>query len=93
MMVKQEKEPILVRIDEAARELLDDRPDGIIPVSGMMPSSVANMSTKSTHTEPSSHSSRSLTYPKTIVQLCAFATTRSTTLAPRPGTCIGSSMR
>lgn len=34
MMVKQEKEPILVRIDEAARELLDDRPDGIIPVSG-----------------------------------------------------------
>ena len=54
MMVKQEKEPILVRIDEAARELLDDRTDGIIPVSGMMPSSVANMSTKSTHTEPSS---------------------------------------
>lgn len=34
MMIKQEKEPILVRIDEAARELLDDRPDGIIPVSG-----------------------------------------------------------
>ena len=34
MMVKQEKEPILVRIDEAARELLDDQPDGIIPVSG-----------------------------------------------------------
>lgn len=34
MMVKQEKEPILARIDEAARELLDDRPDGIIPVSG-----------------------------------------------------------
>lgn len=34
MMVKQEKEPILVRIDEAARELLADRPDGIIPVSG-----------------------------------------------------------
>lgn len=34
MMAKQEKEPILVRIDEAARELLADRPDGIIPVSG-----------------------------------------------------------
>lgn len=34
MMVKQEKEPILVRIEEAARELLADRPDGIIPVSG-----------------------------------------------------------
>lgn len=34
MMIKQEKEPILVRIDEAARELLDDRPDGIILVSG-----------------------------------------------------------
>lgn len=34
MMAKQEKEPILVRIDEAARELLTDRPDGIIPVSG-----------------------------------------------------------
>lgn len=34
MMIKQEKEPILVQIDEAARELLDDRPDGIIPVSG-----------------------------------------------------------
>lgn len=34
MMIKQEKEPILVRIDEAARELLDDRPDDIIPVSG-----------------------------------------------------------
>lgn len=34
MMIKQEKEPILVRIDEAARELLDDQPDGIIPVSG-----------------------------------------------------------
>lgn len=34
MMVKQEKEPILVRIDEAARELLDDQPDGIIPISG-----------------------------------------------------------
>lgn len=33
MMAKQEKEPILVRIDEAARELLTDRPDGIIPVS------------------------------------------------------------
>lgn len=34
MMVKQEKEPILARIDEAARELLYDQPDGIIPVSG-----------------------------------------------------------
>lgn len=34
MMVKQEKEPILVRIDKAARELLDDQPGGIIPVSG-----------------------------------------------------------
>lgn len=34
MMAKQEKEPILVRIDEAARELLTDRPDDIIPVSG-----------------------------------------------------------
>ena len=34
MMVKQEKEPVLARIDKAARELLDDQPDGIIPVSG-----------------------------------------------------------
>lgn len=34
MMVKQEKEPILVRIDEAARELLTEQPVGIIPVSG-----------------------------------------------------------
>lgn len=34
MMVKQEKEPILVRIDKAARELLNDQPVGIIPVSG-----------------------------------------------------------
>lgn len=34
MMIKQEKEPILVRIDKAARELLADRTDGIIPVSG-----------------------------------------------------------
>ena len=34
MMIKQEKEPILARIDKAAREILDDRPDGIIPVSG-----------------------------------------------------------
>lgn len=65
MIAKQEKEPILVRIDEAARELLNDQPDGIIPVSGNF----------------------------TIVQLFASATTRSTTLAPRPGTCIGSSLR
>lgn len=34
MMIKQEKEPILVRIDEAARELLTEQPVGIIPVSG-----------------------------------------------------------
>lgn len=34
MMVKQEKEPILVRIDEAARELLTEQPVGIIPISG-----------------------------------------------------------
>lgn len=34
MMVKQEKEPVLTRIDKAARELLDDQPGGIIPVSG-----------------------------------------------------------
>lgn len=30
----EKKETVLVRIDKAARELLDDRPDGIIPVSG-----------------------------------------------------------
>ena len=34
MMVKQEKEPVLARIDKAAQELLDDQPSGIIPVSG-----------------------------------------------------------
>ena len=28
------KEPILAKIDKAAREILDDQPDGIIPVSG-----------------------------------------------------------
>lgn len=33
MMIKQEKEPVLTRIDKAARELLYDQPDGIIPVS------------------------------------------------------------
>lgn len=32
--MEEKKEPVLARIDEAARELLDDRPDGIIPVSG-----------------------------------------------------------
>lgn len=30
----EKKEPILARIDKAARELLDDQPGGIIPVSG-----------------------------------------------------------
>lgn len=30
----EKKEPILARIDKAARELLYDQPDGIIPVSG-----------------------------------------------------------
>lgn len=34
MMVKQEKEPILVRIDEAARELLTEQPVGIMNISG-----------------------------------------------------------
>lgn len=61
----EKKEPVLARIDKAARELLYDQPDGIIPVSGNF----------------------------TIVQLYVSATTRSTTLAPRPGTCIGSSLR
>lgn len=28
------KEPVLARIDKAAREILDDQPGGIIPVSG-----------------------------------------------------------
>lgn len=30
----EKKEPVLARIDKAARELLDDQPSGIIPVSG-----------------------------------------------------------
>ena len=30
----EKKEPVLARIDKAAREILDDQPDGIIPVSG-----------------------------------------------------------
>lgn len=30
----EKKEPVLARIDAAAREILNDRPDGIIPVSG-----------------------------------------------------------
>jgi hypothetical protein len=32
--MEEKKEPILARIDKAARELLDDQPGGIIPVSG-----------------------------------------------------------
>lgn len=32
--MEEKKEPILARIDKAARELLDDQPSGIIPVSG-----------------------------------------------------------
>lgn len=32
--MEEKKEPILTRIDKAARELLDDQPGGIIPVSG-----------------------------------------------------------
>lgn len=32
--MEEKKEPILARIDKAAREILDDQPDGIIPVSG-----------------------------------------------------------
>jgi hypothetical protein len=31
--MEEKKEPILARIDKAARELLDDQPGGIIPVS------------------------------------------------------------
>ena len=31
--MEEKKEPILTRIDKAARELLDDQPGGIIPVS------------------------------------------------------------
>nr|DAV26032.1 MAG TPA: hypothetical protein [Caudoviricetes sp.] len=30
----EKKEPVLARIDKAAREILDDQPGGIIPVSG-----------------------------------------------------------
>lgn len=30
----EKKEPVLARIDKAAREMLDDQPGGIIPVSG-----------------------------------------------------------
>lgn len=30
----EKKEPVLTRIDKATRELLDDQPGGIIPVSG-----------------------------------------------------------
>lgn len=32
--MEEKKEPILARIDKAARELIDDQPGGIIPVSG-----------------------------------------------------------
>ena len=32
--MEEKKEPILARIDKAAREMLDDQPSGIIPVSG-----------------------------------------------------------
>lgn len=32
--MEEKKEPILARIDKAAREILDDQPGGIIPVSG-----------------------------------------------------------
>lgn len=32
--MEEKKEPVLARIDKAARELLYDQPDGIIPVSG-----------------------------------------------------------
>ena len=32
--MEEKKEPVLAKIDKAARELLDDQPDGIIPVSG-----------------------------------------------------------
>lgn len=32
--MEEKKEPILTRIDKAAREILDDQPGGIIPVSG-----------------------------------------------------------
>lgn len=32
--MEEKKEPVLTRIDKAAREILDDQPDGIIPVSG-----------------------------------------------------------
>lgn len=31
--MEEKKEPVLTRIDKAAREILDDQPDGIIPVS------------------------------------------------------------
>lgn len=31
--MEEKKEPVLARIDKAAREILDDQPDGIIPVS------------------------------------------------------------
>lgn len=32
--MEEKKEPVLARIDKAARKLLYDQPDGIIPVSG-----------------------------------------------------------
>lgn len=32
--MEEKKEPVLTRIDKAAREILDDQPGGIIPVSG-----------------------------------------------------------
>lgn len=32
--MEEKKEPVLTRIDKAAREILDDQPSGIIPVSG-----------------------------------------------------------
>lgn len=32
--MEEKKEPVLTRIDKTARELIDDQPGGIIPVSG-----------------------------------------------------------
>lgn len=32
--MEEKKEPVLTRIDKAARALLYDQPDGIIPISG-----------------------------------------------------------
>lgn len=87
MMVKQEKEPILVRIDEAARELLTEQP------------SVTRVCTRSIRTEPSlrlSRSDRTLTSRQESgrpARSCRCTTTRSTTLAPRRGISTVSSLR